>query len=143
MDLNRLKRFDKTKHDQLEQLIAWCTIMGLTGNDLISLGGHIQRFQDREEINKNMEIIKSYDSSLGTVGKDTNFDRRFTMTSIHGKYLLEDDGYRSVMVTSYTTKIRIKHGLGEWKLGRTYHWNTGWRYRALLEVHAGRIKLDF
>lgn len=142
MDLNRLKRFDKAKHDQLEQLIAWCTMMGLTGKDLISLGGHIQRFQDREEIDKNLEIVKSYKSSLKLVGKDTDFRTRFTITSIHGKYLIENSGYSSVSVTSYNTKIRINHGIGEWKLGRIA-WDLRWRYRALLEVHAGRIKLDF
>jgi hypothetical protein len=42
-DFLKLKRFSEDKHEQIEQLIVWCQMMGLTGRDLVSIGGKLDR----------------------------------------------------------------------------------------------------
>ena len=97
MKLDRLKRFDKSKHEQLVGLLQWCELMGLSGRDLVSLGGHIDRLQAREAAQKNIEIAKGYKVDL--VGRDTSTDARFSLKTINGRYLFQYYSYNQVHVT--------------------------------------------
>ena len=140
LDLNRLKRFDKSKHEQLEGLLQWCQLMGLSGRDLVSLGGHIARAQEAENAKKNRAIAEGY--KCDKVGNDSSVDSRFSLTTVNGRYAFYEHSYNSVEVLSYKTKIRKVLTTGHWDLGKI-HWTKSWRYRALLAVHAGDIVLDF
>ena len=140
MNLSRLKRFDKGKHDQLEGLLQWCQLLGLTGKDLISLGGHIDRMQVREQIEANKKIVQGF--QLDRVGRDSAIEHRFTIKTVNGRYLFEDDTWGKVSITSYKTKVNKTFYLGEFELGRM-HWRNKWVYRAILSVSSGQIVLDF
>ena len=144
MDLSRLKRFDKAKHEQLEGLLQWCQLMGLSGRDLVSLGGHIDRLQVRSEIEQNRRIVESI--HLDKVGKDIRPEERWTIKTASGRYLfeLEYGDYRdAVYVTSYKTKLKKKFRLyTHYNLGKM-HWRKRKKYEVLLEYHHGRILLDF
>ena len=140
MDLNRLKRFDINKHDQLEQLVSWCQLMGLTGKDLVSIGGHLDRVRVREEILSNRRIVESYNCRpIGN--KDPDMDRRWKIETVNGVYHFELDTYR-VKVINTTTKvaktfsISYRHNIGSMR-------NKRYRYMTMLEVHTGKIILDF
>ena len=143
MDLSRLKRFDKAKHEQLEGLLQWCQLMGLTGKDLVSLGGHIDRWEANEAMAKNKEIVKGI--KIDKVGSDHGTENRWTIKTPTGRYLFEIGGYYDdVTVTSYKTKVRKTFHVHEHKyqLGRG-HWRQRQRMAVLLDYHYGDIKLDF
>lgn len=140
MKLSRLKRFDPSKHQQLEEFIAWCQLMGLTGKDLISLGGHLDRLQQSAEVEHTKEIIKSY--TLDKVGRDQQITDRFTMLRVNGRFRFDNDGWDWVKVTNYKTKKFQRFPLPSYNLGRL-HWRKAWIYRAVLAVHHGQIQLNF
>ena len=105
MDLNRLKRFDKAKHEQLEGLLQWCQLMGLTGKDLVSLGGHIDRFHRAEEAKKNRELAETI--KFDPVGKnDMAMHSKWSYKGSDGtRYTFEDNSWQSVQVTNNKTKF--------------------------------------
>ena len=140
MNLKRLKRFDPAKHQQLEEFIAWCQLMGLTGRDLISLGGHLDRVQQRNEVERTLEIVKGY--NLEKVGHDRAIEDRFTIKRIDARYRFDNEGWDWVKITNYKTKKFQRFPLPSYNLGRM-HWRKAWVYRAVLAVHDGKIQLNF
>jgi hypothetical protein len=140
MKLSRLKRFDPSKHQQLEEFIAWCQLMGLTGKDLISLGGHLDRAQQQAEVERAKEIVCSY--QLDKVGHDRAIEERFTIKWLDARFRFDNDGWDWVKITNYKTKQIRRFPLPSYNLGRM-HWRKTWVYRAVLAVHYGKIQLNF
>lgn len=142
--LQRLKRFDPAKHEQLEGLLQWCKLMGLTGKDLVSLGGHIDRLQSREEVESNLSIVRGI--QLYTVGGDPKPDNRCMIKTAKGKYRIEADGHfycSLVTVFSYATKVKQSHRIkNHYELGKV-NWRKRAIYSALLDWHHGHLVLDF
>ena len=141
MDLNRLKRFDKSKHDQLEQLIAWSTMMGLSGTDLVSLGGHIARAQAKEAAKRNVDLV----DGLGCepIGKDDSMESRWKIKRGDVTYHFTKNGWRDVRVTNTSTKASVYHQAGHYELGNLLgNLRRGTtRYCAMLDYSEGKIKL--
>lgn len=141
--LERLKRFDPKKYDQLEGLLQWCQLMGLSGKDLVSLGGHIDRLQTRQATESNLAIIRGI--KLLCVGADVKPDTRCVVKTATGRYRFDFDGYGYgdlVTVTSYGTKVKRSHKVGQYDLGRM-NWRKRNLYSALLDWHHGHLVLDF
>jgi hypothetical protein len=140
MDLNRLKRFDKAKHEQLEGLLQWCQLMGLTGKDLVSLGGHIDRAQKTEEAKTNRALAETV--KFDTVGADKEMSNKWSLKNAHGRYTFESGSWQRVQVTSNKTKVRKTFNLKYYELGR-----LGWRNRdrlmCAINIAMGHIVLDF
>lgn len=140
MDLKRLKRFDKDKLEQLEGLLQWVQLMGLTGKDLVSLGGHIDRIQSRETMLKNKAIVDGM--GCRPIGNDRSMDDRWKFKTATATYWFEEVGWSFVKVTNAKTRVHKKFQLSDHDLGRM-NWRKQVRYRAMLDVHAGKIVLDF
>jgi len=146
MDLSRLKRFDKDKHEQLEQLIAWSQLMGLTGKDLVSLGGHIARAQAREETERNISLVDSM--GCEPIGKDgpAGMSARWKFTQDGVVWHCVDNGSYagSVKITNTKTKVAKTFRPGHHELGRiSWHSGRGLRYRTMLDISEGKILLNF
>lgn len=141
VDLKRLKRFDKAKHEQLEGLLQWCQMMGLSGKDLVSLGGHIERSQARERAISNRRIV----DGLGCepVGKDRAIESRWKFKT-NGVTWRVDVDYSNAKFTNYATKTsKTFHvAMHDEELGKM-HWRKRLYYATMLDVVNGRIKLDF
>lgn len=142
MDLNRLKRFDKEKHDQLEGLLQWCQLMGLTGKDLVSLGGHIDRAQKTEDAKKNRTLAESI--VFTPVGQnDMQMSNKWSTKNVDGdRYVFESASWQRVTVTSAKTKVRKVFSLEYYELGRI-GWQKRDRYQSALNLINGRIVLNF
>jgi hypothetical protein len=139
-----LKRFSDDKKEQLEQFVAYAQLMGLSGRDLVAIGGKIEREQAKQKKIANMEIVRSFDCL--PIGSDTiyNLDERFKLKTLHGAYNFEDDGWNRWEVVSLKTKVKRSHYADsyEYDLPKT-NYRTRSRYAMLLEIAAGRFKLDF
>lgn len=140
MDLNRLKRFDKDKHEQLEGLLQWCQLMGLTGKDLVSLGGHIDRAQKAEDTKKNRTLASTI--KFDPVGADKEMHNKWSYKTINGRYTFEGSSWNRVYVTSNKTKVRKSFNMEYYEIGRQ-SWRTRDRLTCALNIIHGNIVLDF
>lgn len=140
VNLRRLKRFDKDKHEQLEGLLQWCQLMGLSGKDLVSLGGHIDRMQAAQEAKSNKTLSETI--KFDPVGADKEMSNKWSYKTPNGRYTFESSSWHQIYVTSNKTKVRKKFNLEQYELGRV-SWRNRDRLQTALNIVNGKILLDF
>lgn len=146
-------RFPQEKQEQVRGLVAYAQLMGLDGRDLVSIGGKLLRIQDREELNRNMEIAESYECIL--IGADRNaakarheqlLNMRFKLATALGDYRFDYGWTSEWTVTSHATKSSQLYYTDVWSHNlpkKRIHSRTLERYALLLEIHSGRLTLNF
>jgi hypothetical protein len=137
----KLNRFPADKQDQIEQLIAYAQLMGLTGRDLVSIGGKMDREQAKERKIANMAIVNGFECfSIG----QHDLDFRFKLKTVNGTYNFEFNGYDGWKITSLKTQQRRTHRVDDYMydLPKT-QWRRRRRYIMLLDISAGHFNLDF
>ena len=141
VNLSRLKRFDEAKHEQLEGLLQWCALMGLSGKDLVSLGGHITRMEVASEAKSNRKLAETI--TFDPVGEhDYNNSNKWSYNTPNGRYTFQDTNWGRVAVTSNKTKVRKNIQIEQYQLGRL-HWQKRERLNCALNIIHGKIVLDF
>ena len=145
------RRFPEAKQEQVRQLVAYCTLMGLNGKDLVSIGGKLARIEEKNEALKLIEIAQSYESSVVPVGKNAEQRKRnagssWIYTDSAGqKWHFETNSMWSINIRSMSTG-KSKHvylnnslptGVRRSCRGKSY------MYNALIALHQGEIKLNF
>jgi hypothetical protein len=140
----KLSRFPAEKQDQIEQLIAYAQLLGLSGKDLVAIGGKMDREQAKRLKIANMEIVRGFECL--PIGKDSkhDLDTRFKLKTIDGAYNFVNDSWQRWIVTSVKTKVQRNHysNTDMYDLPKT-RWRTQQRYAMLLDIAEGRFKLDF
>lgn len=145
------RRFPKEKQEQIRQLVSYCTLMGLTGEDLISIGGKLARNAAKTESKRNIEIAKSYESSITPVGKTAldklrNEGKRWIYTDPRGnKWEFSTEYYYEVQIKSRATRT-IKYFYIDNHIkgpGRHAAKDKICMYNALIALHKGLIQLNF
>lgn len=134
------KRFPKDKQDQIRGLVNYVTLMGLTGKDLVSIGGKLDRLKASQEIKRNKEIVKSFNCL--PIGKDQSVSTRFKLEGLNGYYKFEER-YSGYTITSYATKVTKTHDPSGYELGRNVSWNVRKRAYMLLDIANGVFTLNF
>jgi hypothetical protein len=139
-----LNRFSKDRQEQLEQFVAYAQLMGLSGRDLVAIGGKIEREQAKQRKLANMEIVRGFDCL--PIGADTKHDlgKRFKLKTADGAYNFEYDGWSRWEITSLKTKAKQGHSVDIWDydLPKT-DYRIRHRYAILLDIAAGKFKLNF
>ena len=144
------KRFPAEKQDQVRGLVEYATLMGLTGKDLVSIGGKLDRMKAQQERTRNMEIIKSF--KIETIGDDKRYkgvnredalDNRFKVRTATGAYNFRYS-YYGWEVQSLKTGVVVRHAINvhEYELGDR-NWNRLCRYTMTLDIAHGKIQLNF
>ncbi len=140
-----LKRFSSDKKEQLEQFVAYAQLMGLSGRDLMAIGGKIDREEKKVRKNANMEIIDGFDCRY--IGRDSGFDinQRFKLRTTSGDYNFQNDGWDMWEITSLKTKVRQRVHVNMWDydLPKTNYYQQRSRWTVLLDIAKGRITLNF
>jgi len=140
----KLNRFSADKQDLIDQFVEYAQLMGLSGRDLVAIGGKLDRESKKEIKKSNMAIVKSFDCL--PIGNDAQWqlDNRFKLKTTNGAYNFDIYPYY-VEIISLKTKVKQKHSIDPWEyeLPRVSEWRTRSRYTILLDIAAGRIKLDF
>jgi len=140
----KLNRFPADKQDQIEQLIAYTQMLGLTGADLVSIGGKMQREQIKARKEANMKIINEFQCLK--IGRDTSIDlnNRFKLKTADGMYSLTAGRWSAWTVVNTTTQAKRSHTANhyEYDLPKTSH-RTQIRYAMLLDIALGKFRLDF
>lgn len=145
-DTTFLKRFPKDKQAQIMQLVAWAEMLGLTGRDLVAIGGKIDRDIAAKERDENREICKTFTClHIGLDRSEKQLNQRFKLKIDKSSYRFERDGLSSVTVYSNRTNIKKFFILEPYELGRNDYgyYSPYWRQSVLLNIYFGKIKLDF
>lgn len=145
-DKTFLKRFPEDKQAQVMQLVAWAEMLGLTGRDLVSIGGKIDRDIKAREREANRAICKQFEClNVGSDKGEYRLNKRFKLVVNGQSYRFEQDSFSYVDVYSNKTKQKKHFQLDEYELGRVDwgFYSKYWRQRVLLNIYFGKIKLDF
>jgi hypothetical protein len=122
--------------------VGYATLMGLTGKDLVSIGGKLDRLKVSAEIKRNIKTVDSTYNFL-LVGKDTDIDRRWKIKTDIGSYTFERQGYGHFRISSSISGISRTHSLNsDYAVGRIGHYKRD-RYSMMLDVYNGVFRLDF
>ena len=131
------KRFSKEKQEQVRQLVAYTTLMGLSGKDLVSIGGKLDRIQQRKDREHRLSIVTNFHVEL--IGKDKDPSERFKLKSGAVWYHIERWGGR-IQVTNKDSKKSVMYYLGYGDWGRT-KCRHRMQYQFLWELYQGKITL--
>ena len=141
------KRFPTEKQDQVRALVNYATLMGLTGKDLVSIGGKLDRLKAARERKHQEAVLDGMLEKVSPIGKDkkdyrNQIDpRRFDYTDGSGrKWRVEGLDWHGARVTSDSgvTK-RVTLGSHYAVSGR----NKFHLKQFLLHVYHGEIQLNF
>ena len=139
-------RLPEAKQPQVRQLVQWARLLGLTGRDLISIGGKLDRATAQQELRRNKEIALgmwprvTYFSPSHIEYHDPDSDSGYEIKVGHKSYNsfvygeTVDVWGGSTKETKFTT-----HDL------KSYHCGAGhyrWIYRVLVNIHYGDLKLS-
>lgn len=147
------KRFSKDKQEQIKQFVAYAQMMGLTGKDIRSIGDKLDRQAKAELRKQNMEIIRGYECL--PIGEDSKhrrhknwfqkvLDGRFKLKTAIGTYRFDLQYGSSWRITSLKTKSKKNYHTAseDYELG-VIDWSRRSRYALILDINAGKLKLDF
>jgi hypothetical protein len=145
-----LARFPETKHEQIKQLMGYIQLCGVTGKDLVSIGGYIDRERKKETSKNNLARIADLDiRAIGTDKKSSTrwewWQHRWRVVTPNGdKYDFVDDAFYKVY--SHSTKISkiaitSNHYSGDWP--NTWRWNKITAHEMMMDVVDGRFLLNF
>ena len=140
-----LKRFPIEKHDQIKQLMTYIEMCGVSGKDLVSIGGYIDRRRLSESYKHRKSLVDAL--PISPVGSDhahnESYDTRFNYKTEQGTYRFETDGWNTWSITSNKTKVVKKHTAVTRDWPAHLKWRRRMRYEIMLDVIEGNIKLNF
>lgn len=110
-----LKRFPESKHEQIKQLMSYIQLCGVTGKDLVSIGGHIDRTNRAENFKKIQSRINDFtfhpvgehDRKLAKINRWHWWNAKWAIITPTGRYVFDSDYWGYVFnVTNTKTKVR-------------------------------------
>jgi hypothetical protein len=147
-----LARFPESKHEQIKQLMGYIQLCGVTGRDLVSIGGYIDRERKKEMSKKNLARIADLDIRAIGAAKKVKPEwpwwhhRWRVVTAAGDKYDFTDDVWHHYKVYSHSTKTyKIASPTNQYSGA----WPTTWRYNKItahemmMDVADGRFLLNF
>lgn len=142
-----LKRFPEGKHEQIRQLIFMAQLSGLSGRDLVSIGGWIDRNKKSAEYRANKDRIDALIERgiIRTIGADPKEQivNRFKYKGANGDYNLQFDGWRLWICTSMKTKVRQNFVPTNRIWPGHIHWHRRYFYNCVLDIIDNQIQLNF
>lgn len=142
----KLNRFSEARQDQVEQLVAYAELLGLSGSDLVAIGGKMDRERAKVRKAANMEIVRGFECL--PIGRDrlTDDSFRFKLKTTSGAYNFDLlDGWNIWEVVSLRTKATKTHAASiyDYDLPKTRSYRIRSRYALLLDIAAGKFLLNF
>lgn len=142
------KRFSAEKQEQIRQLVAYTTLMGLSGKDLVSIGGKLDRIKQAQDRSHNKQVVASY--KMLPIGKDTKHDKREMVYALDTRFKMKINGviyhfqnsYGSYTITNIATNKKNSHRITSARdFGTTMAWRTRERYSLIMDYHEGLVTL--
>lgn len=133
------KRFSADKQEQIRQLVSFATLMGLTGKDLISIGGKLDRINQNRERAHRLSIVRGYNPQR--IGKDPTLNLRFKMEVNGVLYYFNNEYGTFRILNSITKKTKTHHTQSYESWGRLRDWRQVERYNFLWDLHTNLVTL--
>ena len=139
------RRFSEDKQPQVRQLVGWARLLGLTGRDLISIGGKLDRATAQQELRRNKEIALGMWHRVKRISvwhieyHDPDSSSRYEIKA--GQYEYRANDIETVYVRRLTSPKDTKFTNQDLK---SYHCGTSsdsWIYCVLVNIHYGDLKL--
>lgn len=146
--LLEFKRFPPEKQDQVRQLVSFAALMGLSGKDLVSIGGKLDRIAAKQEQDANLRIAEGYEQQTVPVGrskKDKEYNRwcKWRYIDQNGvSWRFNTQSRWSCDVVNESTNKSKHFYLEEYFHTRRVS-DKVCKYNALMNLHYGKIKLNF
>ncbi len=141
------RRFPAEKQDQVRALVNYATLMGLSGKDLVSIGGKLDRIKAKREKDRWRTVADEIVKACTLVGNDKKRPqqdpRRWTYTDGTGrKWKFTNADYWHVTVISDTGMSKNFRNMERYDIGRSSVENWTMK-QVMLNVHEGEIVLNF
>jgi hypothetical protein len=141
-----LKRFPESKHEQIKQLMSYITMCGVSGRDLVSIGGYIDRQRANEQYYQAKARVQEYIDQKTicpiSADKSDQIVNRFKFKTINGDYNFRGD-WASWEVFSVKTKTRQRYQPTSRSWPGHLNWNRRSFYDMVLDIVEGNIQLNF
>jgi len=154
------RRFPKEKQDQVRGLVEYATLMGLSGKDLVSIGGKLDRIKEAQERERNLSIAQGFeclpvqarskaakllDEKLPKATVEQLLDKKFKLKTVGGTYTFSVNNNGAWSIRSSTTKATRSHRPSYWDydLGKNIKSERKIRYGVLLDIANGKLNLNF
>lgn len=136
-------RFSTTKQAQVEQLVAYAQLMGLSGKDLVAIGGKMHREQVKSEQQSRLDLAMSVPVFAPRRGRKASMTE-FKVQSINGFYRIRYLGYGDYEIANSKGKRR-KHypDLYDNNLPRTRNTLVNSYRNILYDIATGKLVLDW
>ena len=143
-----LKRFPTSKHQQILQVISYLEMCGLSGSDIVSIGGYLSRVKNADERKKNLARvraikIKPVTSKRRFVSLDYVLDEAFSIETINGTYRFDRVAGIWSIRSNKTKVIKNIKPTDTRQWSRHFTWARRDRYNIMLDIADGILKLDF
>ncbi len=143
-----LNRFPKEKHEQVRQIMGYIEMCGLTGRDLVSIGGWIDRQALRERYQHARSRVGDYVKSgvIRPIGRDSESQivNRFKFRTTNGDYNFMSKGFSATWnVTSQATKTMhtVRSTTRDWP--SHLNWARRDFYDLVLDISDGKVILNW
>lgn len=135
------KRFDTHKQYQIRQLVSYVTLLGLSADDLVSIGNRLKRIKISEESKLNKALVKDLYNQVSIDGYRYH-NLVFTLKYNDKVYKFKFNSWYSCMVEveNTTNKIKKNFNLKPYNAGGGI---SGRVQMALVNIKNGDIVLDF
>lgn len=147
-EMRFLKRFPKEKHEQVRQIMGYIEMCGLSGRDLVSIGGWIDRQTLRERYQHARSRVEDYVKSgvIRPIGRDSESQivNRFKFRTTNGDYnFTSEGGWQTWHVASLATKtIRtVRSTTRDWPAH--VKWTRREFYDLVLDISDGKVILNW
>jgi hypothetical protein len=142
-----LKRFPESKHEQIRQLMSYIEMCGVSGRDLVSIGGYIDRRAASDRYQAAKERVKAFidQKTICPIGYNTEdqLANRFKYRGITGNYNFVRNGWSSWEVTSLKTKIKKTINTSNRSWPSHVRWGQREFYDMVLDIADGNVQLNF
>lgn len=146
--LLEFKRFAPEKQDQIRQLVSYATLMGLSGKDLISIGGKLDRVKERQQHEALVRIAEGYEAETKPVGRskqeqESNRWHKWRYVDANGvAWRFNTSSRWGCEVTNESTGKTKRFSLEEY-FPKSRSSSKIYKFNALLNLHHGKIMLNF
>lgn len=141
-----LKRFPESKHEQIRQLMSYIEMCGVSGRDLVSIGGYIDRRRVSEQYQHAKARVQEFidQKTIQPIGKDRSEQivNRFKYKGLSGDYNFSGD-WRDWEIVSVKTKVRQHYHPSNRDWPGHLNWTRRAFYDMVLDIAEGQIQLNF
>lgn len=142
-----LKRFPEDKHAQILQIMSYLEMCGLSGRDLVSIGGYVDRRAMSQRYQHTKQRVQEYidQGTIRPIGSDRidQIVNRFKLKTLNGDYNFEQDGWSDWNATSLKTKVKQRVRCQDRDWPAHVHWTRRHFYNMVLDIAEGDFKPNF